>query len=453
MRLLKFGFLALSTAVATACALTTAPLWTWHTPDKLSLGLTEVLQLQSGNVLHAFEQHWLDRFYFYEFDSNGNLQRSQSADGFINTSLQAFAERNGFVYGQKEGAALDLQRLNLADGTTETILLPLPFTDYTSTRVSYLTAAGHAVWASGIVKREVDGIESSHLLIWRIEGDTAELIHVLDGVRSTDVFSEVFADGSVIFPVTYSNDFVAATGYSKGVMRIDAEGRPNLLTQISAGDGLVKATDTGLYTLKGPDNNLLEYTAWAGDATQSWQFSVAFQNGPPRLLAHEGDKIMVKNFSRLYGASTSAGQTWTKILYEKSVVDPVYNYTETNDTSISLWLGEGKGMVGRERFTVRPAGVLIGEFAKITATHTELYEVYDLDGNLVKTFSEAPYKRVVDAPGCHNFDCGSDQSSDSAGICISWFASPLADNRFAVSNVHCTGDFSGAYPGVSVFNY
>lgn len=453
MRSLKFGFLALSTAVATACALSTAPLWTWHTPDLQSLGVTEVLRLQNGNVLHAFEQHWLDRFYFNEFDANGNLQRSLSADGFINASLQAFAESNGYVYGQREGAALDLQRLNLADGTTEAILLPVPFAEYTSTRLSYLKAAGNSIWVSGIVNRDVDGVASSHSLIWRIDGVTAELVHVLDDVRSVDIFSDVFADGSVIFPAKYSNAYIAATGFAQGIMRIDAEGKLQLMAQINTGDALVKATDTGYYTLKGPDNNMIEYAPWSGDASQTWQFSVAFQNGPPLVLAHVGDKLMVKNFSRLYGASTSAGQTWSKILYEKSVVDPVYNYTETSDTSISLWLGEGKGMVGRERFTVRPAGVLIGEFAKITATHTELYEVYDIDGNLVKTFSEAPYKRVVDAPGCHNFDCGSEQSPDSAGICISWYASPLADNRFAVSNVHCTGDFSGANPGVSVFKY
>lgn len=453
MRTLKFGFLALSTAVATACALSTAPLWSWHTPDLQSLGVTEVLEMQNGNVLHAFEQHWLDRFYFNEFDTHGTLQRSVSADGFINANLQGFAEKDGYVYGEREGAALDLQRLNLADGTTETILLPLPFADDSSFNLSYLKTVGSSVWASGIVTRDVNGVATSHLLLWRIDGVIAELVHVLDDVRGVDIFTEVFADGSVILPVKYSNAYVAATGFSQGIMRIDMEGKLQLVSQIKTGDALVKATDTGFYTLKGPENNLIEYATWSGDASQVWQFSVAFQNGPPQLLAHAGDKITVKNFSRLYGASTSAGQTWSKILYEKTVVDPVYNYTETSNTGNSLWLGEGKAMVRRERFTVRPAGVLIGEFAKITATHTELYEVYDIDGNLIKTFSDAPYERVVDAPGCHNFDCGSEQSPDSAGICFSWYASPLADNRFAVSNVHCTGDFSGANPGVSVFKY
>lgn len=457
MRLPRSIFVLSSSFIAVACTAMFSPVWTWHNDAVSTTVAYAPLPLQNGNLLSVSQESMFEKIArLNEFDPAGNLVRSMSAPHLRLSQEQSLVEFNGYIYVVTGGDQHVIEKLNLDDGSITVLNMPVTTNENEILSSSPLATIGDRLWITGSIIRTVDNQQTVQAVLWSLDATDTVTTVPLENMRSISAVSDTFPDGGIALSARYTNDYVASSGFTGALLRVDAEQNLHQVYQLQAPETVLAADSEGFYLIPTFDNERdeIRFQNWQGTIEQRWQFDEKFYHNMPRLLAHEGDKIMIEINNTLVGANTEAGQTWSHSLYEESVVDPVYNHTRTSFSDRVARLNDGKAIVSRERYTVNPYGItIVNYYSKVIATHTELYELYDIDGTLLKTFADPAYSRVLDAPGCGNFDCSSEQSPDSEGVCYTWALTPLKGNRFASSNLFCTGDFAGANPGVSVFAY
>lgn len=448
--------IVVATIVIAACAAAIAPLWSWYNASFMSLNYSGVIQLQNGNLLHA-SVNPLEAFtlYFNELDKDGKLLRTIPAPGVSVGGPRSMVEFDGAIYAPGLADPLALARVDLASGNISTLPLPLPIADHDQVFVSEMVVAPDRIWVSGAYFYTVDGQRLRQAVLWSVDAAGTAAILLLPDAEYIDKLSVMPADSTLALVSRYTDSYAVASGFGQAVVRVDADHNVQVVYEVPRADRLLAINDKGYYSVRA--NGLLydriAFFDWQGATTQEWSVNRNLGSGSPELLAHRDDRIMISASSRVIGSTVAVGQTWEHNLYTSSVIVPGYNLAEVRYMGNLTGAGDDKAIVWTERYTVRPYSVTIGEESKVSATHTEIYTIYDLSGKVVKTFHDLPYTRIVGSGSCSNFDCGSEQSPASAGVCHTYDLVPLRDQRFAAGNIHCTGDFAGGHASVSVFKY
>lgn len=455
MRLRNLLFTLSSSVAVTACVALLAPSWTWHDTSTYSTVSSTPIQLENGNLLYVSQGYFAEQANFFELDPSGQPVRNVSTTRLKIYGEHTMAELNGFIYVITSDEQPVVAKLNLEDGSLVSLNTPVSTNENEELYISGLVVNGDRVWVTGYINN-IDNQLRSQPVLWSFDSTDTATPATLENIRYLNLVSGEFPDGGFALMALHTDDYAASSGFAGEVIRVDSEQNIQWEYPLLSSDRFMAADSDGFYLIQALDTERDEvrFQEWQGTAEQRWTFNKKLNYPNPLLLAHEGDKIMIEDGSSLYGATVGMGQTWSHSFYENKVVFPDYYFTETSFNRHALALDDGQAVVTLERHSVRPVGIPIANYnTKVTSTLTEIYELYDIDGTLLKTFAEPAYARVVDAPGYGSFDFVSEQSPDSEGICYLSALTPLKENHFASSNIFCTGDYSGANPGVSVFAY